>query len=400
MKRILCIILTAVLVLSPTSIAFAKHGDEGKQEQVKNTQRQATEEQNHLNLRIKESKQSFKINGVSVIKYGKYKLPISPVTKGMGATVTFDKATGVLTIVKDTNTIIIDFMNKTVIVNGISDTKSGIFTAKNNKKMTVLVKYAANVLGARVNFGKDKITVTVPGLDLPTAVTITPIGTNVVANTLNSTTVYMTATANIVAGQATGGKAELYVGSKLVATDSTISATDTTVTFTTADATPTNAELQLAVPTGGIVTVKLYNESNQFVLSKKASPALAVDYIAPTVNAVNSAIYSVTGGAITVSVTGASIVADMVDVTKVSFYDTTLTKSYQLTDTVGTGSVGVVKDANTLTITLGSADKIGLAGFGGSTVYLSIVGSLLKDKAGNTSENFVTLQTIPVTVIR
>ena len=115
--------------------------------------------------------------------------------------------------------------------------------------------------------------------------------------------------------------------------------------------------------------------------------------------AFTSAVYSVTGGAITIVVSGASIKSDMVDVTKITLFDTTLAKSYQLTDKAGTGSVGVVTDANTLTITLGSADKLGLAGIGGSTVNLNIaVGSLLKDAAGNTSTALMAPVTIPVTM--
>jgi hypothetical protein len=393
MRKLICFILTAALVITPATTAFAKshnhnHNDQQEQEQ----------EQEHQNVRIQEQKQSFKIGGASVIKYGRYKIPLSPITKGMGAKVTFDKATGVLTIVKDTKTIVIDFKNKTVTVNGVADTASGIFTAKNSKKMTVLIKYVANVLGVRVNVGDDKITVTVPGLDFPTNVAIAPIGGTVVANTLNSTNVALTATAAIKAGQAV--KAELYVGDKLVATDSAIAATDTSVSFITGDDTPTAAELQALIATGGVVTVRLYNSSNAYVISKAANPTLKVDYTAPTVTGAVVAAYAVSGSAITITVTGASITADKVDVTKISLYDTTLAKTYQLTNTAVTGSTGVVADANTLVITLGSVDMTGLAGFGTTTMFLNIApGSLLYDAAGNVSLPGAA-QTIAVNVLR
>jgi hypothetical protein len=218
-----------------------------------------------------------------VIKYGRYKLPISPITKGMGATVNFDKTTGILTVKKDNDTIIIDFRYKTVTINGVTDANSGIFYPKNNKRMTVLIQYIAKILGIDVKVDKDKVVITVPGLDNPTNITLTPVGGTVVPNTLNNTNLYLVATAKIKEGQATGGRAELYVGNKLVATDNEIQAKDTMVTFVTGDATPTNAELQAAIPAGGVVTVKLYNTKNQSVTSVKNNPTLVVDYgtIAP-----------------------------------------------------------------------------------------------------------------------
>lgn len=389
MRKLICLLLTAALVVTPATSALAKNhnynGNQNRnQQQEQEKEQKQGKEQKQDNVRIKEQKKSFKINGASVIKYGRYKIPIAPITKGMGATVTFDKATGVLTVVKDTTTIMIDFKNKTVTVNGAADSTSGIFTAKNSKKMTVLIKYVAKVLGVRINVGKDKITVTIPGLDFPTNITVTPIGGAVVANTLNSTNVAMTATAAIKAGQAV--KAELYVGDKLVATDSAIAATDTSVTFTTADDTPTAAELQALIPTGGVITVRLYNSGNQYVISKTANPTLKVDYTAPTVTSVVAATYTVSGSTITIAVTGASLPADKVDVTKLSLYDTALARSYTLTNTAGIGSTGVVMDAGTLVITLGSVDKAYLTGFGTSTLFLNIApGSLLYDDAGNVS---------------
>jgi hypothetical protein len=396
-KKILCFILSASLVISSTTVALAKPGNQGGQGKVTTTSQQTTTQKN---ARIKAKKVSFKLNGTPVIKYGSYKLPISPITKGMGATVEFDKATGVLTVTKGTNKIVIDFKNKTAAVNGTVDTKASIFSAKKNKKTTVLIKYIADKLGVRTTFDKDKVTVEVPGLDLPTNVTVSPAGTNVVANTLNSTTLYMTATANIKAGQATGGKAELYVGSKLVATDAEITATDTSVFFTTSDTTPTNEELKAIIPTGGVVTVKLYNAANNSVISTVANPTLVTDYAAPSVTAINSAVYSVSGSSIVVNVTGASAVGDKVDVTKISLYDAALGRSYQLTNAADTGSKGTVSSDSMLTITLGTADKLGLTGFGTSTVVLTVAaGSILTDEAGNVSSVTAASQVIPVTVI-
>lgn len=411
MKKILCLILTLVLVLSTTTTAFAKKADkedEAKQKVNKQTTQQIiskTQEKKKTtkvsNSKIKEQKKTFKIEGTSVIKYGKYKLPISPVTKGMGATVTYDKTTAVLTVVKGTITIVIDFKNKTVTVNGVADTTSSIFTVKNSRKTTVLIKYIAKALGVRASVDDDKVEIEIPGLDYPTNVVVTPVGTKVLANTLNTTTLFMTASANIKAGQATGGKAELYVGTKLVATDAEIIATDATVTFTTSDSTPINAELQTLIPQGGAVTVKLYNAGGQSVSSKVNNPTLTVDYAAPTIYNVTNAIYNVTGSSILLTVSGASIVGDKVDVTKITLYDTALAKSYQLTNSAVTGSTGVVSDSTLLTINLGPADLLGLAGYAVSTVGMTIApGALLMDAAGNTSAEFTTIQTMPVVVIK
>lgn len=411
MRKLICFLLTAALVLTPATSVFAKSGNnnhkdnrqEMEQEQNQNQaqdqeQEREREHNENRNERIKESKQSFKLNGLSVIKYGKYKIPLSPIIKGMAAAATYDKATAVLTVTKDSTTLVIDFKNKTATVNGVADTKSGIFTAKNDKKMTVLVKYIADKLGVRVTISKDKITTTVPGLDYPTNVTVAAVGGTVVANTLNTTNLGLTASATIKAGQAV--KAELYVGTKLVATDTTIAVTDTTVTFNTADDTPVNAELQALIPTGGVVTVRLYNAENQYVYSTKGNPTLTVDYSAPTLAGAVAATYGVSGSAIVVAVSGAAIKGDKVDVTKISLYDTTLARAYQLTNTAVTGSTGFVADAGNLMITLGSADIVGLAGFGTSTMFMNIApGALLYDAAGNTSLP-LPAQTIVVTVLR
>jgi hypothetical protein len=409
MKKIICFIMTAALILSPTSIALAKqgnaakHNDKGRKTQITLQQEKKTREKEkvkHQDKHSKGNKQEFKIYGSPVIQYGRIKLPIAPITKGMGATVKFDQATAVLTVTKGTITIVIDFKNKKVTVNGVEDMKSGIFTAKNDHKTTVLIKYIAKVLGVRVEVDDDEVIVEVPGLNNPTKVTVTPVGSSVLPNTLNSTTLYMTASANITAGQATGGRAELYVGSKLVATDSVIAATDTTVNFTTSDETPATAELMTAIPAGGVVTVKLYNAANQAVVSKTANPTLVVDYAAPTLTSITSASFSESGLSLYLNVTGAGAVGDKVDVSKIFVYNATLGVSYQLTSAARTGSTGVVSTANLLTIQLGSADALALTGFKGSNLMLNIApGSLLKDAAGNTSASTTSYISVPVAVV-
>lgn len=415
MKKILCLIITLALLFTSAETAFAKKHDNGKNKKNNKTYEQKDNskdndedcendddnddneeyEKNSKKNNSKDNKQEFKIDESPVIKYGRYKLPIAPITKGMGATVNFDEDTAVLTVDNGTTKIVINFKEKTVYVNGVKDTKSGIFTAKDNKKMTVLIKYIANILGIRCEVDDDDIIVEVPNLNQPTNVTVTPVGTTVLANTLNSTTIYMTASANIKAGQATGGRAELYVGSIRVATDTVITDTDTTVSFSTSDSTPTNAELQAVIPKGGVVTVKLYNANNEAVTSTVGNPTLVVDYIAPTITGITSATYNAAGNQIKLHVTGANAVGDKVDVTKISLTDVALGRTYQLTS----NSNGNVSSNSLIDINLGATDKLGLSGFGSSTVYLTLAtGSLLKDAAGNVSPGFTTTVIVPVNV--
>lgn len=266
MKKILCFILTLALVIGSVSVAYAKVDTH----QTKKT----TTNSKHYG-KINAKKQSFKIDGAPVIKYNKYKLPIKAITQGMRATVKYTKP--VLTVTKGTVTIVINFEAKTVTVNGLADTKSGIFNATNSKKSVVLVKYIANKLGVRTTMDGKKIITVTPGLDLPKNITITTTGTNQVANTVNATTDSMIITANITPGQATGGKAWLYIGSTHISTDGRITATDSKVTFKfDAD------DLKDLIKTGGVVSVRLYNANREYVDSKDANPTLVVDYATAT----------------------------------------------------------------------------------------------------------------------
>jgi hypothetical protein len=423
MKKLFCFIITAALVLSFSTVALAKPHTTGKsntrytqqvnskqekqkqekekKEKLKQEKKKQEKQKQEKNKQVKEKKNEFKINGSPAIKYERYIIPISPITKGMGAKLTFDKTTAVLTVEKDTTKLVIDLKNKTVTINDVEDTNTGIFTAKNDKKSIVLVKYIASALGVRADMDKDKVTVEEQVIDLPTNIKLAAAGTVVKENTVNTTTQYLSATATITAGQATGGKAELYVGSKLVATDTAIAAADTSVTFNTLEIAPTNEKLRELIPTGGVITIKLYNAKGQSVVSAVANPSLVVDYEVPTLTGVNSTVYSVSGGAITINVTGASAVGDIVDVTKISLTDTASGATYQLTSTPQTGSVGVVKSDSLLEINLGLTDRLGLTNFGKTGLILTVsTGSFLTDNAGNTSTDVSATLIVPVTVIQ
>lgn len=399
MKKIICFMITVVMLLSGVSVAYAKnynyYSDQGKGNY------KWDDDDRHKKHEHKGKKEKFSLKGTNVIKYGNYKLPIKPVTNGMGANVSYDDKKAIITVTKGSNTIVIDLKKKTVSVNGVIDNKSDIFKAKNSKKMTVLIKYIAYIFGIKVDVDDDDIIVEVPALEQPANITLVPVGSTFKANSLNSTTLYLTASATIKAGQATGGRAELYVDKKLVAWDNTISATDTTVTFSTADNDPTNTELQALIPTGGVVTVRLYNTENKYVESSKGNPTLIVDYIAPSLSGISSAVYNTQSNRLEITVTGAGAVGDKVDVSKLSLLDTATGKTYQLTNTEKTGSTGSVSSSTSLMINIGSNDKLGLTGFGGTTVFLSVAaGSLITDGAGNASPYISSYQLIPVTIIQ
>lgn len=268
MKKILCFILTLALVIGSVSVAYAKVD-------THQTKKTTTISNGKHYGKINAKKQSFKIDGAPVIKYNKYKLPIKAITQGMRATVNYTKP--VLTVTKGTVTIVINFEAKTVTVNGLADTNSGIFNTTNSKKSIVLVKYIANKLGVRTTMDGNKVITVTPGLDLPKNITITTTGTNQLTNTVNATTDSLVITADITPGQATGGKAWLYIGSTHISTDGRITATDSKVTFKfDVD------DLKDVIKAGGVVSVRLYNANREYVDSKDTNPTLVVDYATAT----------------------------------------------------------------------------------------------------------------------
>ena len=115
----------------------------------------------------------------------------------------------------------------------------------------------------------------------PTAVTVTSIGGTTVSNTLNLTNINLTASALIIANEAIGGSAKLYINGILNATDDTILAEDTQVTFDLGQS--TTSGLQAAVETGGVVTIELYNAIGNKSVSSVDNPTLEVDYTAPQI---------------------------------------------------------------------------------------------------------------------
>ncbi len=125
----------------------------------------------------------------------------------------------------------------------------------------------------------------------PTNVAIAVTGGSNVANAMNSYNTQFSASALIVAGEATGGSAVLKVGGSVIATDNTILVGDTSVTFARTEASATL--LQAAIPNGGLVTVELTDAVGNTSVSAVNNPTLLRDLILPVVT--GSAITGATG---------------------------------------------------------------------------------------------------------
>jgi outer membrane protein OmpA-like peptidoglycan-associated protein len=108
-------------------------------------------------------------------------------------------------------------------------------------------------------------------------VTTTPTTVGSSSNALGAFTTAVTLTSSIVAGQATGGRAEFLLEGAVFAIDNTIASDDTSVTMSLS----TNATIRAAIAQAGPITVVLYDAAGNFVTSAATTPV--VDYVPPTV---------------------------------------------------------------------------------------------------------------------
>ncbi|MDO8271979.1 MAG: calcium-binding protein [Gammaproteobacteria bacterium] len=184
----------------------------------------------------------------------------------------------------------------------------------------------------------------------PTAVVLTSVGGTVVANVLNATNTNMTATANITAGQATGGSAVLKVGATTIATDNTILVGDTQATFNLGVA--TTAALQAAVAAGGVATVTVNDAVGNASVSAVANPTLVVDYTPPTAPT-----------ALVLTAVGGTVVANTLNST-----NTNMTATAAITAGEATGGSAVLKIGATTIAT----DSTILAGDTAATFSLGV----------------------------
>jgi hypothetical protein len=170
MKKIAVIIVSAALLLS-TVVVYAKPGVSGNQDDkvqtVTTSPQPATSPSPQPSASpapkpVKEKKVTFKISGSAVIKYGKFKLPIQPIVKGLGAVVKYTKDNSVITITKDKTTIIIDLKAKKITVNGVEDKNQKVFSSPDSSKTTVLIQYIAVKLGRKAEVKGDDVIIITP----------------------------------------------------------------------------------------------------------------------------------------------------------------------------------------------------------------------------------------------
>ncbi|MCK5481660.1 MAG: hypothetical protein KAJ06_10955, partial [Gammaproteobacteria bacterium] len=129
----------------------------------------------------------------------------------------------------------------------------------------------------------DPFVVDTEGPMPPTGVSFTAVGGTVVANTLNTSNTNFTASATVVADQATGGSAELLIDGASFSppiTDVLIGASDTEVTFDAGLS--DNGAVQTAFASSEIVSVKLIDAAGNEIISNVANPSITVDYTKPT----------------------------------------------------------------------------------------------------------------------
>jgi fibronectin type 3 domain-containing protein len=197
----------------------------------------------------------------------------------------------------------------------------------------------------------------------PTSLVVTPVGVTVVANTLLADNTNMTATATITAGQATGGWAELVLGSTTIATDTSILSGDTSVAFNLGFS--VSAHLQAAIAVGGQLTVRVIDAAGNVSSSSQATN-LIVDYVKPTATLSSSRSTMKIGetATITVQLSEASSTFVLSDVTV----------------TGGTVGTFVAVSSTQYTFVLSPASSVN-----GGSAALSLAGGVFTDTAGNTN---------------
>ena len=230
----------------------------------------------------------------------------------------------------DGSTNTVTFTNGTASGYTTSPANGATLTNAANNAQAVVVTHTASNKTANTN----SLTVTAtPVITAPTSVTLSPVGGNIVANLLNTTNTNLTAQATIVAGEATGGEAELLKDGNSFSPaikDTSIAAGDTTVTFDFGSA--DNSTLQSKISSGGVFTVRLKDAAGNSSVSSVGNPTLSVSYSAPVVQNVTSAISN-----------GGYSLNQVIDIT-VKF-----SKSVQVTTTGGTPG---------LTMETGNIDRV------------------------------------------
>lgn len=200
MKKVLSILLALILVLSSTAVFAAgaqacgtngKENEKGyynkydkKEENSKsiNALKNLLQKQNNRNdwfnnksnqnymkdiinrileLKTRNNDQStiIFINGKeyasgSVIKYKNFQIPTGPITKGLGAKVNWDSKKHIITITKESITLVMNLETNKVTLNG-SEMKTNILKTSKKNKTIVLIKFIFEVFGKNAQIDED-----------------------------------------------------------------------------------------------------------------------------------------------------------------------------------------------------------------------------------------------------
>lgn len=185
MKKLLSILIALMLILSSVSTSvYAKNDHSNSKSKKSYTQemkklkdelkkwKKDNKKREEILKKIIELKVDFDDDSLSVfvngddidlsrspvIKYGQYKLPTRPITKGLDAKLSYSNRKKVIKITKNDTVITIDLLNKKVLKNDV-EIKTDLFNNKNKNKTIVLVKFIANILGYRVDSDDDSGTI-------------------------------------------------------------------------------------------------------------------------------------------------------------------------------------------------------------------------------------------------
>jgi hypothetical protein len=161
---------------------------------------------------------------------------------------------------------------------------------------------SAGSLGANAAIVIDTVAPTAP-----TLLSAIGVGGVTTLNRLTATNTDLSATATIIAGEATGGSATLYLDGVAIATDTTILAADTSVSFALGKTSTT--QLQAAVAAGGSLTVKMTDLAGN-ISNASASVSLLVDYVVPTVQLSSSRTSLIAGQTATITATLSEVSAN------------------------------------------------------------------------------------------
>ncbi len=143
MKKLLCVLLTIVLLLSSTA-AFANPGKkhDSKWKSDGKSYYQNDDESTSIFINGKE----YLFNDGYVINYSGFQIPVKPIEDGLGASVDWNEKTYIVTIKDGNISLVMNLKNKVIKVNGF-EIKNSVLTTNKKNRTIALIKFIAEVLG-------------------------------------------------------------------------------------------------------------------------------------------------------------------------------------------------------------------------------------------------------------